>query len=257
MWWRVLSGIAMMNIVLWLTLGLRAKAALNRQTVLCGIYVFVCAFRSFLPRADVQRFCLVDSWWSTVFVGRSVATVGELAFMAQAAAFLYLLGQAAGSRAAMRLAQCVVPIIALAECCSWYAVITTNFIGNTCEESLWAIAATVLLAGFISVWPKAPKPVLISSYVAIPAYIAFMMTVDVPMYFNRWRADLADGKQFFGLSDGLHDLTHRWVVTFSWADWSTEIPWMTAYFSFAVWLSLAMMVLSRRFATRFEQPSRS
>ena len=38
---------------------------------LCAAYVFGCAFRSFLPRADVQRICLFDTWLSSVVIGRS------------------------------------------------------------------------------------------------------------------------------------------------------------------------------------------
>jgi hypothetical protein len=33
---------------------------------LCAAYVFGCAFRSVLPRADVQRICLFDTWLSSV-----------------------------------------------------------------------------------------------------------------------------------------------------------------------------------------------
>ena len=43
--------------------------------LLSAAYVFGCAFRSVLPRADVQRICLFDAWLSSVFVGRTVATV--------------------------------------------------------------------------------------------------------------------------------------------------------------------------------------
>ena len=53
---------------------------------LCAAYVFGCAFRSFLPRADVQRICLFDTWLSSVTVGRTVATIAEVAFAAQWAA---------------------------------------------------------------------------------------------------------------------------------------------------------------------------
>src|SRR5580693_7272457 len=53
------------------------------ELLLCAAYVFGCAFRSFLPRADVQRICLFDTWLSSVVVGRSVATVAEICFAAQ------------------------------------------------------------------------------------------------------------------------------------------------------------------------------
>jgi len=51
--------------------------------LLCAAYVFGCAFRSFLPRADVQRICLFDTWLSSVVVGRTVATVAEICFAVQ------------------------------------------------------------------------------------------------------------------------------------------------------------------------------
>ncbi len=57
------------------------------------------------------------------------------------------------------------------------------------------------------------------SFVVIAASVGFMVTVDVPMYLSRWRADLALGRRFFGFDEGLDDLAHRWVVTRSWAAW--------------------------------------
>jgi hypothetical protein len=68
----------------------------------------------------------------------------------------------------------------------------------------------------------------------------FMGTVDVPMYFARLQADLADGKPLLGLLTGLHDVATHWVVTNDVAQWRDEIAWMSLYFSMAVWTSLAL-----------------
>jgi hypothetical protein len=68
----------------------------------------------------------------------------------------------------------------------------------------------------------------------------FMSTVDVPMYVERWHAELANGRQILGLFAGMHDLASRWVVTHSVAQWKDEIPWMSLYFSVAVWTSLLL-----------------
>jgi hypothetical protein len=38
----------------------------------------------------------------------------------------------------------------------------------------------------------------------------------------------------------LHDLASRWVVTHRIAQWQDEIPWMSLYFSVAVWTSLLL-----------------
>ena len=65
----------------------------RRQLLLSAAFVFVCAFRSFLPRIDVSRVALVPSWLSTVLVGRTLATVAELAFVLQWALLLHAIAK--------------------------------------------------------------------------------------------------------------------------------------------------------------------
>ena len=68
------------------------------------------------------------------------------------------------------------------------------------------------------------------------------MTVDVPMYLNRWRADVTGGSKRLRPLEGLRDVSTRWVVTHDIAEWKGEIAWMSLYFSAAVWASLALCV---------------
>lgn len=63
------------------------NALADSQLLLSALYVFGCAFRSVLPRADLQRIVVVDTPLSAVFWGRSVATVAELGYAAQLAVF--------------------------------------------------------------------------------------------------------------------------------------------------------------------------
>jgi hypothetical protein len=86
----------------------------------------------------------------------------------------------------------------------------------------------------------AVKLVVAAAAAGVAGYVAFMCTVDVPMYFVRWQADLAAGRQFFGLFSGLHDVATRWVVTHDATRWDGEITWMSLYFSTAVWTSLLL-----------------
>jgi hypothetical protein len=211
--------------------------------LLCAVYVLGCAFRSILPRADVQRICLFDTWLSSVMVGRSVATIAELCFAAQWAIVLYALGRVANSDTAKTIAKAIVPLIALAECCSWYAVITTHFLGNVLENSLWTLTFLFIGIALSRLVPRfrGPAQLAIAAAAAgIAFYVVFMASVDVPMYFGRWQADLAAGKDYFGLFAGLHDLATRWIVTHDIAPWRDEIAWMSLYFSMAVWSSLAL-----------------
>ena len=85
-WWGLLTVVSGLNIAAWFVLyrelpPVSATSSIGTMLLFCAAYVFGCAFRSFLPRADVQRICLVDTWLSSVMVGRSVATVAELCFV--------------------------------------------------------------------------------------------------------------------------------------------------------------------------------
>jgi hypothetical protein len=62
------------------------------------------------------------------------------------------------------------------------------------------------------------------------------------MYLSRWRAEVGDGSKLLRPLEGLRDVSRRWVVTRDLAEWKDEIPWMSLYFSAAVWSSLALCV---------------
>jgi hypothetical protein len=213
--------------------------------LLSAAYVFGCAFRSFLPRADVQRICLFDTWLSSVVVGRTVATVAEICFAAQWVIVLHRLGTMTGADTALNAAAVILPLIIIAECFSWYAVLTRNYLGNTIENSIWAVAFFIIGIGLCRLLPEFEgllRAVLAVAVVGIAGYLAFLMAVDVPMYFRRWRTEVTDRSQFLRPLAGLYDASTRWVVTHDLAEWKDEIPWMSLYFSAAVWSSLALCV---------------
>jgi hypothetical protein len=226
------------------TLGRAADVEL--MLFLCAAYVFGCAFRSVLPRADVQRICLFDTWLSSVVIGRSVATVAEISFAAQWALVLHKLGAVAGADTTLVAASLVVPLIVVAQCCSWYGVLTTNCLANAIENSIWAVAFLVVGIALCLLLPEFESIVrlgLISAIIGIAGYLAFLMTIDVPMYLGRWRDGLAGGRKFLGTFQGLRDASTRWVVTHDIAQWRDEIAWMSLYFTAAVWASLALCLV--------------
>ena len=148
----------------------RQHAGIEIMLLLCAAYVFGCAFRSFLPRADVQRICLFDTWLSSVFVGRSVATVAEIAFAAQWAIILHQLGTMTGADTTVNAALVIVPLIVIAECFSWHAVLTTKYLHNAIENSIWAVVFFIVGVGLCRLLPEfegAVRMVLIVSIVGI------------------------------------------------------------------------------------------
>jgi hypothetical protein len=124
-------------------------------------------------------------------------------------------------------------------------VLTTDYRGNAIENSIWAVAFFVVGIGLCRLLPEFDGPVRVVLAVAIlgiAGYLAFLITVDVPMYLNRWRAEVADRTRFLRPLEGLRDASMRWVVTHDLAEWKDEIAWMSLYFSAAVWASLALCV---------------
>jgi hypothetical protein len=254
-WWGFLSLVSAANIAVWFALyrqfneqangSFSNTSGIGLMMLLCAAYVFGCAFRSVLPRADVQRICLFDTWLSSVMVGRTVATVAEVCFAAQWAIILHQLGSMTGAETTVNIAWIIVPLIVIAECFSWYAVLTTHYLCNAIENSIWAVVFFLVGIALCRLLPEFHGPVrwaFIVAILGIAAFLAFLMTVDVPMYLNRWRANLAAGGTLLHPLDGLRDVSRRWVVTHDIAEWREEIAWMSLYFSMAVWSSLALCV---------------
>jgi len=255
-WWSLLTLVSAVNIAVWFWLyrqlleqpagSLGSPSGIESMLLLCAAYVFGCAFRSVLPRADVQRICLFDTWLSSVVVGRTVATVAEICFVAQWAIILHQLGTMTGAETAVNAAWVIVPLILVAECLSWYAVLTRNYLGNAIENSLWAVAFFAIGVGLCRLLPEfdgVVRVVLAVTITGIACYLAFLMTIDVPMYLKRWRTGTADGGNRLKPREGLRDVSTRWVVTHDLAEWKDEIAWMSLYFSAAVWASLALCVV--------------
>jgi hypothetical protein len=251
-WWGLLTIVSGANIAAWLFLyrqlpagGLGSTSGLEPMLLLSAAYVFGCAFRSVLPRADVQRICLFDTWLSSVVVGRTVATVAEICFAVQWAIVLHWLGVMTGADTILMAAWLITPLILIAECFSWYAVLTTNYLGSAIENSIWAVAFSIVGIGLGRSLPEFDglvRVVLVVAIVGIAGYLAFLVTVDVPMYLRRWRAAAVDGGKLLKPFAGLRDVSTRWVVTHDLTQWKSEIAWMSLYFSAAVWASLALCV---------------
>lgn len=263
-WWYLLCATAAVNVLAWALSAAVVKRdqsvmsadsyiACRRQLVLSAVYVFGCAFRSAHPVFDIPRLVLFNGWLSSVVVGRSVATVAELSFVAQ---WALLFRQCAGASEwtfTRIVPVAIVPLIALAEVCSWYAVITTSNAGHVVEEAIWGSTAALMLIAMVLVrarWTGARRRVLIGWCVVGAAYVAFMFLHDVPMYWSRWMIDEETGRHYLSIWQGLTAISHQRVVSHRWQDWKSEMAWMSLYFSVAVWISIAFVHVAVREAKR-------
>jgi hypothetical protein len=269
-WWYVLCAIAAVNVLAWAlsaavvrrdlsVMSADSYIACRRQLVLSAIYVLGCAFRSAHPVFDIPRLVLFNGWLSSVVVGRSVATIAELSFVAQWALVLRQSAGASEWRFTRIVPLAIVPLIALAEVCSWYSVITTSNAGHVMEETIWGSTAALMLVAMVLVrahWTGARRRVLIGWCIVGAAYVAFMFLHDVPMYWARWITDEERGRQYLTIWQGLTDISHDRVVSHRWQDWKSEIAWMSLYFSVAVWISIALVHASVREARLPRLPHR-
>jgi len=259
LWWALLGAASALNLLAWAwsaralrrrraELGPHLYRARRLQLGLSAVYVGGCAWRSAFPVHDVPRVCLLDSWMSTVIVGRTVATLAELAFVAQWALLLREIARAAGSAVGGRAAAALLGVIVVAEGFSWHAVLTRSNFGHVVEESLWGACAAALVVYLLALWPRSDarlRLLIAACSVAGLTYVAFMFAVDVPMYWARWTAEVARKEPALTILDGALDAAQPCTVSHDWEHWRTEIPWMSLYFTVAVWISLAFIHVPR------------
>jgi hypothetical protein len=247
-WWSVLLLASAGNLALWLVIARGvsgpADGYVTHQLWLSGVFAAACAFRSVLPRVDLERQCLWDSPLSSIFVGRSVATVAELCFAAQCALLIAKLSALTGSPLLVVIGWSIVPLILLAQVCCWFAVVSLNHLGHAIEEILWSVMAFLVALSLSLSWGHMPEGVRILSGIGMAACAGaalLMLGVDVPMYIARWRQGRCSGVRYLPVMEGLKDALERRRVAHRWSEWRPEVPWMSLYFTAGVWLSLCFV----------------
>ena len=215
LWWATLSLISLVNICVWVysyrTLIPSGSVTSNDDDrphhvyqryllFLAGIYVFVCAYRSFLPRIDLERYCLWDTPLSSIFLGRLSATIAEVCFACQIALFLRRLGTVHEHPYSVLLSLLLVPAISIAQIFCWCGVVTLNHGYHAMEESIWAICALFVgleLGSLVIFHPDKSSLFVLGTCGSLGcfAFVYFMVTVDVPMYVRRWNGGDEIGRE--------------------------------------------------------------
>ncbi len=247
-WWSFLFLVSAGNLVLWVAIAREVHGLSDgyvaQQLLLSGIFAAACAFRSILPRVDLERQCLWNSRLSSIFVGRSVATVAELCFAGQCALWILKLSALTGNASLQVVGWSIVPLILVAQLCCWYAVISLNHLGHAIEEIVWSVMIFLVALSLGLTVGQMPADSRILSGIAMVACAGaalLMLAVDVPMYLARWREGRSSGVRYLSLREGLRDALERRRVAHRWSEWRPEVPWMSLYFSVGVWLSLCLV----------------
>jgi hypothetical protein len=246
-WWRALCALALLNVCLWLAVwqvGPVSGVHGGLQLALSGVYVLVCAYRSVLPRVDLERLVVIDTRLSSIFLGRVAATVAEICFAIQLGLLVHQLGMHAGLPWVQPAAWAVPVFMVVAQGFCWHSVLTLNHITQAVESMLWAAgfswmaALLAIVALDSSGWVSTLALVGVAGSVA---FVAYVLCVDAPMYWRRYRHGRTQGQVYMRLDQGARDALHRRVPSGNWAAWKADALWLTPYFSLGVWASIAMV----------------
>lgn len=220
----------------------------NWHLALSGVYVLVCAYRSVLPRVDLERLVLVDSPLSSIILGRTAATVAEVCFAIQLGLLVHQLGAQAGLPGVQMAAWGIPVFMTLAQVFCWHSVLTLNHITQAVESLLWAagFSMTAVLLAVVSVhssgWVQAAALV---GLVGSLGFVAYVLAIDTPMYLRRYRECRAQGQCYLNLASGARDAMVRRVPSRQWSAWKEDALWLTPYFSLGAWVSIGMVWVTR------------
>mmetsp|Transcript_11851 Transcript_11851/g.20970 ORF Transcript_11851/g.20970 Transcript_11851/m.20970 type:complete len:326 (-) Transcript_11851:364-1341(-) len=279
-WYVQLGAIAAVDIIAYLVTVKQVKLSTDPAVRayqellqrLCAVYVFVCVYRCIGPAQYPHRFVWWDTSLSSILVIRLMATVAETCFVAEIAKILafcedeiYRLDPENNSwshKFTQGVAIAMVIIIMTAQACSNYATVTTNYLWYAIEEGCWGLAFSLGFPAFVLLTWKSWKvstlrccPRGLTSFttpifgfcmsVTSFFYALYMWITDVPTYVDLYHQQLEDSVVFLEFGEGFWDALTRRVHTRQYEDWEYATSWQTAYFSFAVWGSIVLMLAPR------------
>jgi len=134
--------------------------------------------------------------------------------------------------------------------CCWLGVTTDNKLFHVFEEGVWSVFAAVLLSAIAASAPwrqqrSHVRRILALAMIGLLAYLWFMVTVDVPMYYYDWRADVATGFKPGTVEAGLAEMMQCDAVVQDYATWREGIPWQTGYFGFLPLVAISLGIVFR------------
>ena len=241
-WWHCLCTGILVNIVLWL----KSEATTNhekRQKLLSFLFILANTIRSVFPRIDVERICYFDSFLSTTIVGRSFATVAEIALSLQIASSLLHIMKDLTIRSS--LPYIIPPAICIAQILCWIGVLTTNQLFHVFEESIWAGVFALLIPLLLQLSKKTANEQLRSNLlwctIVASMYVIYMVSIDIPMYYGRYVENKKHNIPYLTLTEGIYDTLSCKRVTKSYEVWKEDAVWMYGYFVFGSLISVEMI----------------
>ena len=212
------------------------------------IFISACAIRSFFPRIDGTRTCFFDSWISYPLIGRICATFGEIAFVYQLTFTTKIFAHKLKCYNIYKLMNMIMILICIAQIFCWCGVLYQQNILHVIEESIWAGCMIIIGLSYFYFYDLTDnlktKRYFMVAFIISVIYYVFMISVDIPMYYNRIENISYLNNTIYNqcvenkLYNKIKEMASCNNISQSYNTWVNEIPWMTGYFIGATWLSI-------------------
>ncbi len=161
------------------------------------LFLINCVYRSILPRIDASRHCFIGGWYSNILYGRILATLGEIGFALEVKRLFeasYNFSKFVERDPKMSpilhvlFNNFMILSVIIAQCFCWLAVTSGSDLFHVIEESIWCTMGLYVFVRsviFTSIKRDIIKVFYINCTLISGLYIAYMFTLDVPMYLHR------------------------------------------------------------------------
>jgi hypothetical protein len=173
-WYCILCLVSVVNIGAYLTIVMNTGEVRGPKDVaryvwwmqaLCAPYVLQCAWRSFWPEIYNNRIVFWDTSLNSIFIGRGLATIGEVTWIMQVALGLMWCNKEINKHLRDDMqdvsinfwAKMAVFLCFSAEFFCNHATITLNYKWNVVETVLWTVALGALIPGVIKLNKRARR----------------------------------------------------------------------------------------------------
>ena len=242
LWWHLMCCGTYFNVMLLSTISPTTNDE-KKQKYLSSLFLLSTSIRSLFPRIDVERICYFDTFISTTIVGRTLATVGEVAFSLQISLAMLRLMKELDVRSFVPYV--ITPAITVAQVLCWCGVLTTNQLFHCFEESIWTIFMFLLIPLTFRLMRKTECNKvyykLMGCMTLLTIYVIYMAFIDVPMYYKRYIHNEKQNVSYLSLKEGIADSTSCKVVTQSYYVWKEDSIWMIGYFIFCSLISIGLI----------------
>ena len=244
-WWFFLIIISIINVGLILLTLQNVKSNFEMKLFyLAFIYILVNSVRGIWLREDIQRLCLHNNTLSSPLIGRVITTVSEISFVLLIVLIFKQIVNTSNHNPNIHLVlNFIILAIVIAEIFCWKGCLSTEQYWNMLEESTWTLSSFLIMVISIFMLFNEKnitfKRFLYITIFATILYQIFMITVDIPMYYNRSNNVTTEATDILSQ---VNDMADCKIISESNDYWDQEIPWLTGYFTFGSWIAIILVI---------------